>query len=219
MILECFASPDACRNFGLGLVCGLVLASAAFALRGTSDLQRDADGTASSAIAASGPRWQHPTGSGDLASAVRVSARLLPGERSTVGATGDVQSIGDVEALLARAEQHRRARQFDQACAAYAAVVEHGGMTADAWADYADAQASLAGTLTGPPARAIEAALQLDPVHAKALWLKASLAHEEHRYGDALATWRRLLARVPAGSNDARVIEANIAEATRLAPG
>lgn len=219
MILECFASPGECRSFGLGLVCGLVLTTAAFAVHGTSDLQRDADGTSSSAIAPSGPGWQHPTGSGDLASAVRVSARLLPRERSMVGATGDVPSVGDVEALLASAEQHRRARQFDRACAAYAAVVERGGMTADAWADYADSQASLAGKLAGPPARAIEAALRLEPAHAKALWLKASLAHEEHRYGDALATWRRLLALVPAGSNDARIIEANIAEATRLAPG
>ncbi len=51
----------------------------------------------------------------------------------------------------------------------------------------------------------------------KALWLKASLEHEEQRYRDAVSTWRNLLAVVPADSSDARIIEANIAEATRLA--
>jgi cytochrome c-type biogenesis protein CcmH/NrfG len=90
-------------------------------------------------------------------------------------------------------------------------------MTADAWADYADAQASVSGKLAGEPARAIAAALAADPTHAKALWLQASLAHEEHRYGDALGTWRQLLAVVPPGSSDARIVTANIDEATRLA--
>jgi len=118
--------------------------------------------------------------------------------------------------LLARAEDHRRKREFAQACALYAAVVARGGMTADGWADYADAQASVNGRLAGEPARYIAAALGLDPQHAKALWLQASLAHEERRYSDALATWRRLQAVVPPDSSDARIVEANIVEAARL---
>ena len=48
-------------------------------------------------------------------------------------------------------------------------------------------------------------------------WLQASLAHQERRYSDALATWRRLQSVVPADSSDARIVEANIAEAARLA--
>jgi cytochrome c-type biogenesis protein CcmH len=66
-------------------------------------------------------------------------------------------------------------------------------------------------------AKAIDAALQLDPAHLKALWLKASLAHEEHRYADALVVWKRLRAALPPESSDVRVIDANIAEATDLA--
>jgi cytochrome c-type biogenesis protein CcmH len=119
--------------------------------------------------------------------------------------------------LLARAEDHRRKREFAQACGLYASVAARGGMTADGWADYADAQASINGRLAGGPARYIAAALALDPRHAKALWLQASLAHEERRYNDALASWRRLQALVPPGSSDARIVEANIAEAARLA--
>ena len=48
---------------------------------------------------------------------------------------------------------------------------------------------------------------------------RASLEHEEHHYHDAVSTWGNLLAVVPANSSDARIIEANIAEASRLAAG
>lgn len=152
----------------------------------------------------------------NLVDAVSVSARLLA-QRGATHAVASSPAQGTVEGLLARAEEHRRKREFEQACEAYAVIVERGAMTADAWADYADAQGSLAGSLAGAPARAIEAALALDPRHAKALWLKASLAHEERRYADALDTWKRLLAIVPPGSPDARIVESNIAEASRLA--
>ena len=90
-------------------------------------------------------------------------------------------------------------------------------MHSASWADYADAQASVDGRIAGEPARYIAAALALDPQHPKALWLQASLAHEERRYADALAAWRRLQAVVPPDSSDARIVEANIAEAARLA--
>jgi len=151
-----------------------------------------------------------------LQDAVAVSVRLLgPGKRGV--APSPASAEGDVAALLVQAEEHRRKREFKQACDVFAVVVERGGMTADAWADYADAQASVSGKLAGEPARAIAAALAADPKHAKALWLQASLAHEEQRYGDALGTWRQLLAVVPPGSSDARIVTANIDEATRLA--
>jgi cytochrome c-type biogenesis protein CcmH len=151
-----------------------------------------------------------------LQDAVAVSARMLG--RATPGmATPRASTPGDVAALLAQAEERRRKREFKQACDVFAVIVKRGGMTADAWADYADAQAGVSGQLSGEPARAIEAALAADPQHPKALWLKASLAHEEQRYDDALGTWQRLLAVVPAGSTDARIVTANIAEATRLA--
>lgn len=160
---------------------------------------------------------EHEVSAGrSLEDAIAVSAGLL-GRRGT-SVAADAPSVTDgVAELLARAEQLRRERKFAQACDVYAAVVARGDMTADSWADYADAQASLSGTLAGEPARAIAAALALDPRHAKALWLEASLAHEERRYADALRTWKQLLAIVPPGSSDARIVEANIAEASRLA--
>jgi cytochrome c-type biogenesis protein CcmH len=126
---------------------------------------------------------------------------------------------GKAPTLLAQAEEHRRKREFKRACDVYRKVIAAGGMTADSWADYADALASSAlnGSLAGEPAKAIDQALAMDPNHTKALWLKASLAHEQRRYQDAVTTWRKLLALVPPGSSDARIIQANLAEAERLA--
>jgi cytochrome c-type biogenesis protein CcmH/NrfG len=157
---------------------------------------------------------------GGLRDAIAASAMLLSAAPGANGRTQAVRAPAAATAtLLARAEEHRRKREFKQACAAYAEAARLGTMTADTWADYADAEASLTGKLAGEPETAINRALQLDPQHPKALWLKASLAHEQHRYQEALATWRQLLAVVPAGSSDARIVEANIAEAARLAKG
>ena len=143
--------------------------------------------------------------------------------RPSAGAPGMMPqaaaSDSKTAALFAKAEEHRRKREFKQACDVYRQVIATGGMTADAWADYADALASSApgGSLSGEPAKAIDRALAMDPHHTKALWLKASLAHEERRYQDAVVTWKKLLALMPPGSSDARIIEANLAEAERLA--
>lgn len=217
-----FVGPGTRNAFVLGLAVG-VAAAAAVAWW----VQRDAAPSfASAGSALDGavpmPQWHHPAVSGGLESAVRASTRLLPGMGvpSAAVAPAATAPAGDgVAALLARAEDHRRKREFKTACDLYAAAAAQGAMTADAWADYADAQASLTGRISGAPARSIAAALALEPRHAKALWLQASLAHEEHRYADALATWQRLLAVVPPGSSDARIVEANIAEAQRLAAG
>ena len=205
-------------GFALGLAAGLACASAAFMLYGTMVAPAAAIVNEPRGTGASTPPWHAGVAQGSLTEAVQVSARLLPGVgAAAVGLASVNSTAGEVHELLVRAEDYRRKREFVQACSLYAAVVTRGGMTADAWADYADAQASVDGRIAGEPARYIAAALALDPRHPKALWLQASLAHEERRYEDALAAWRRLQAVVPPDSSDARIVEANIAEAARLA--
>lgn len=123
----------------------------------------------------------------------------------------------DVSAWLALAELYREGRDNAAARDALAKVVALHGMTAASWADYADVLGSLAGgSLTGPAGSAIDQALALDPTNAKALWLKASQAHEQGRFADALTWWHKLRAELPADSADARIIDGNIAEDTRL---
>ncbi len=112
---------------------------------------------------------EHKTSAaGTLGDAVAASVALLPAMRSaTMAASTSRIESGESATLLARAEQHRRQREFKEACAAYAAVARLGAMTADTWADYADAQASLAGGLAGTPEKAIDSALAARPAPSK----------------------------------------------------
>ncbi len=124
----------------------------------------------------------------------------------------------DVQGWLALADLHRAQHDNRAARDALARVVALKGMTAQSWADYADVLASLAdGSLTGAAGSAIDSALALDPSNTKALWLKASQAHEQRHFTDALTWWKRLRAALPANSPDARIIDGNIAEDTSLA--
>jgi len=124
----------------------------------------------------------------------------------------------DVQAWLALADLHRAQHDDRAARDALARVVALKGMTAQSWADYADVLASLAeGSLTGAAGSAIDSALALDPSNTKALWLKASQAHEQRHFTDALTWWKRLRSVLPADSPDARIIDGNIAEDASLA--
>jgi cytochrome c-type biogenesis protein CcmH len=141
-----------------------------------------------------------------------VDSRIAELERAVKAAPRDA------DAWLGLASAYRRARDFTQAREAYRRVESLGAMNADSWADLADTLGSLSnGVLDDEAARAIERALALDAGHAKALWLKASRAHQQHRYSEALALWRTLRAQLPSESPDARIIDLNIEEAERLA--
>jgi len=124
------------------------------------------------------------------------------------------------ERLLADAEAARQKRDFKSAGKIYGQLAASRQMTAAAWADYADVEASLNGNaLSGRPAEYLRNALQLDPANAKALWLQGSLEHETRQYAAAVLTWNKLLAIMDAGSSDARLIKANIDEDVRLSGG
>ena len=124
----------------------------------------------------------------------------------------------DVDTWLDLAAARRKLHDYPQARDAYRKVISLKGMTADAWADYADVSASLSGGQLGSEsARAIDSALALDSSNPKALWLKASQALQDRHYADALSLWKRLRSVLPADSSDARIVDSNIAEASQLA--
>ena len=129
----------------------------------------------------------------------------------------------DVAGWLGLAELERAGHDNAAARAALERVVALNGMTAQSWADYADVLGGLAGgSLAGAAGDAIDQALALDAANPKALWLKASQAHEQRRFADALTWWRRLRATLPPGSPDLSIVDGNIAEDTQLgglAPG
>jgi len=202
------AALIALAGFGIG-----VLVDKGFA---ALDTKPTGGATAPAAATAMLPAGRPRLGERDLGDAVMTTLQLgssSSGSPAMSGASSRARSPD----VLARADELRRQRKFKEATEVYRVAAATGHMTADGWADYADALASAGSSLQGAPAAALAKALALDPRHPKALWLKASLEHEEHRYKDAVATWRNLLAVVPVNSSDARIIEANIAEATRLA--
>jgi len=79
--------------------------------------------------------------------------------------------------------------------------------------DYADALASSPAGFNAKVISLIDKALELDPANAQALWLRGTAAFEAGKYAAAAADWQRLLAVLEPGSEDARTVEANIAEA------
>ena len=124
----------------------------------------------------------------------------------------------DAQGWLELGDLRRGQRDYAGARTAFLKAVELHAMSAQSWADYADVLGSLAGgSLEGDAGRAIDQALALDASNPKALWLKASQANEQHRYAEALGWWKKLRAVLPADSQDARTVDANIAEASSLA--
>src|SRR5438552_4197202 len=80
-------------------------------------------------------------------------------------------------------------------------------------ADYADALAMAQGRkLSGKPAELAGRALTIDPNHKKALALAGTAALEANDLGGAIGYYRRLLAQLPEGSDDAKQITAIIAK-------
>lgn len=147
------------------------------------------------------------------ASGARVEPmpEIAPDAGNAVVATGaDVTANA---ALVAQAEALRRKRDFPNALKAFAELARQPGMTADLWADFADATGAARGKLDADSAAYIQKALQLDPRHPKALWLLGSYQTDQGDYAGALRTWQALAAVLPADSSDARIIAANIGEA------
>ena len=148
----------------------------------------------------------------------------MPGAGSMPGAapTAAIPAAAPLSAAalkqVAAAEEARGKREFSKSAAIYAGLAARNEMNADTWANYADVAGALNNnSLAGQPAAYIANALRLDPQHAKALWLQASLEHETHQYQAAAGTWQRLIAVLGAGSADGKLIAANLAEDQRLA--
>ena len=128
------------------------------------------------------------------------------------------QNPRDAQAWAALAEERRSQRDNAGARDALQQLIALHAMTAQTWADYADVLASLNGnSLAGGAGEAIDKALALDPANTKALWLKASQAHEQQQYSAALQWWQKLRATLPPQSPDLRIIDGNIAEDMQLA--
>jgi cytochrome c-type biogenesis protein CcmH len=104
--------------------------------------------------------------------------------------------------------------RFPESLDAYAKAVERKPRDADLLADMADVLATTRSErLQGEPEKLVMRALEIDPQNLKALALAGTAAFERKDFNSAARYWQRMLPLVPPESEDARSIQANIAEA------
>lgn len=115
-------------------------------------------------------------------------------------------------AMLARSYQNFK--RYREASEAYAHAAELTGNDAQLWADYAESLALANDSeLQGRPLELVNKALELDPKNQKALWLAGNAAFQAQNFQQAVSYWEQLLKQLPAGSEAAQAITANIEEA------
>jgi cytochrome c-type biogenesis protein CcmH len=104
--------------------------------------------------------------------------------------------------------------RFQEAAEAYAKAAARAPRDADLLVDLADVLAMANGQrLAGDPEKLLERALQIDPKNLKALALAGTAAFNRADFAGAAARWERMLALLPAESEDARVVRENVEQA------
>ncbi|NOY63208.1 MAG: c-type cytochrome biogenesis protein CcmI [Gammaproteobacteria bacterium] len=154
--------------------------------------------------------------------------------------TADHNLPGQIEAMVAALEQRMHEnpddvdgwnmlgrsyfalRRFAEAANAYGNVVKLVGPNdPNLLLDYADALAMSSNneSLEGRPITLIRRALELDPNNGKGLWLSATYEFDRGNFLASIPYWEKLLTLLTPGSEDAGIIEGNIAQARHLATG
>jgi cytochrome c-type biogenesis protein CcmH len=110
--------------------------------------------------------------------------------------------------------------RFGEAVDAYSKAALRAPRDAQLLADFADALAMTRGqSLQGEPESLVRRALEIDPQNLKALALAGTAEFDRGDFAAAARTWERMLPLVPPGSQDARAIRENVAEARQRAGG
>ena len=124
---------------------------------------------------------------------------------------------GDAEGWMMLGHSYTALGRHRDAVSALRRANELAPGNASLLADFADVLGMAQGRrLAGEPARLVQQALDADPRHGKALSLAGSVAFEARDYVAARGYWERLIVVVPPGSDIARSVQANIAEARQL---
>lgn len=130
------------------------------------------------------------------------------------------ENPNDVQGWTMLGRSYMMQERFSDAAAAYEKLTALSANDADAWADYAEAQALANGqNLAGKPTEAVNRALKIDPKNQKALALAGSAAFQQKDYKKALEHWQKLLKLLPAGSQELQIITEQISKAKELAAG
>lgn len=118
-------------------------------------------------------------------------------------------------ARLARA--YKVQNRLNEAVGAYEKTGKLLDTDADLLTQYADTLAARDGSLKGKPTELINHALKIAPKHPMALMMAAQAAYQAGQYSQAIGHWETALTVLPANSPDVKAIQAEIADAKRLA--
>jgi cytochrome c-type biogenesis protein CcmH len=130
------------------------------------------------------------------------------------------QSPDDAEGWMLLGRSLGVLGKYDRSAEAYARASKLSPKDAGLLADYADALGMARGRkLEGEPLAIIKRALDIDPVHAKALALAGTAEFESRNYAAAIGYWERVLKVTPPESEFARAVAGSIEEARTLAGG
>lgn len=198
---------DAPPSAALALAIGLFVSAGSFALYLHLGNPR----------AARAPEVRAAAPSGDRAAA----AHAANAEQIAAMVTGLVERLkqrpddADGWAMLARS--YTVLGRFRDAAAAFRRANELRPGNPTLLADYADVVAMAQGRrLAGEPARLVQAALDADPKHLKALSLAGSIAFEAKDYAAAQGYWQRALDLVPREGDLARSLQGSLMQARQL---
>ncbi len=126
------------------------------------------------------------------------------------------QNPDDVEGWKMLGKSYSVLGRFAEAANAYSKAAIRAPRDAQLLADLADALAMARGrNMKGEPEELVTRALQIDPENLKALALAGSAAFDRDDFRAAARYWARMLPLVPADSEDARTIQANVDEAKK----
>jgi len=117
-------------------------------------------------------------------------------------------------AMLARA--YKSMNRHTDASLAFARTGPMLNTDANLLVDYADSLAMVKQGFAPEVLALIDRALKLEPTNLQGLWLRGTAFYERERYDKAIDDWELLLKGLTPGSEDARVVTANIAEARLL---
>jgi cytochrome c-type biogenesis protein CcmH len=117
-------------------------------------------------------------------------------------------------AMLARS--YKAMGRLPEAVKAYERAGKLVEETPDLLLDYADALAASVGGFDAKVRELIDKALALDPAHPQGLWLRGTAAYDARDYTRAIADWETLLKLLPPDSENAQMLQANIAEVREL---
>ncbi len=126
------------------------------------------------------------------------------------------QNPNDPEVLFVLARSYVELGRYADGSRKYDSLTKLVPNEAMLWADYADALAMTHSTLIGAPTKLLDRALEIDPNLAKALALSGTAAMERGDFTAAIIHWEKLIKQIPAGSEDATMIEEGLKQARQM---